>query len=83
MIMQRGIWLLAAIAIGLATAALVVPARAQGPWYVAPSGSDGNSCLSPAAPCATLNGAIGKSSAGDTIRVAEGTYTGVGLAVVT
>lgn len=75
--------LIAAIGLGLAVAVIVLPAQAQGPWYVAPSGSDGNTCLSPAAPCATLNGAIGKAATGDTIRVAVGTYTGVGLAVAT
>lgn len=52
------------------------PALAAGPWYVAPSGSDGNSCLSPGAPCASINGAIGKASSGDMIRVTTGTYTG-------
>jgi hypothetical protein len=41
--------------------------NAAGPWYVAPGGDDANSCLSPAAPCATINGAIGKATAGDTI----------------
>ena len=51
------------------------PARAAGPWYVAPGGSDGNSCLSAGSPCATINGAIGKASPGDTIKVATGTYT--------
>ena len=50
-------------------------ARAAGPWYVAPGGSDGNSCLSAGSPCATINGAIGKASSGDTIYVATGTYT--------
>jgi hypothetical protein len=58
------------------------PARAAGPWYVAPGGSDGNSCLSPATPCASINGAIGKASSGDTIYVAVGTYTGTGDEVV-
>src|SRR4051812_29749824 len=42
-------------------------------WFVAPGGSDGTACDA-AQPCATINGAIGKSSAGDTIRVAVGTY---------
>ena len=51
------------------------PTRAAGPWYVAPGGSDGNSCLSAGSPCATINGAIGKASSGDTIYVATGTYT--------
>jgi uncharacterized repeat protein (TIGR01451 family) len=58
------------------------PGRAAGPWYVAPGGSDSNSCLSPGAACATINGAIGKASSGDTIYVATGTYTGSGDEVV-
>jgi len=57
-------------------------AHAAGPWYVAPGGSDSNSCLSTAAPCATINGAIGKATGGDTIFVATGTYTGTGDEVV-
>ncbi len=65
----------------LAVTALVLialwprPARAAGPWYVAPGGSDSNSCLSAGSPCATINGAIGKATSGDTIYVATGTYT--------
>jgi uncharacterized repeat protein (TIGR01451 family) len=51
-------------------------ARAAGPWYVAPGGDDVlNDCLGAGSPCATINGAIGKASAGDTIYVAVGTYT--------
>ena len=49
-------------------------ARAAGPWYVDPGGSDGNSCLSAGSPCATINGAIGKAASGDTIYVATGVY---------
>jgi len=56
--------------------------RAAGPWYVAPGASAGNSCLNPASPCATINGAIGKASSGDTVYVAVGTYTGTGTEVV-
>jgi len=71
---------LAIVALALMTTLMVVilvtqPARAAGPWYVATTGSDSNSCLSSAAPCATINGAIGKASSGDTIYVATGTYT--------
>jgi uncharacterized repeat protein (TIGR01451 family) len=57
-------------------------ARAAGPWYVAPGGDDGNSCLSPGAACATIDGALGKADPGDTIYVATGTYTGTGSEVV-
>ncbi len=51
---------------------------ANGIWYVAPTGSDTSDCLSPATPCATLNGAIRKASPSDTILVATGIYTGSG-----
>jgi hypothetical protein len=57
------------------------PARAAGPWYVAPGGSDGDPC-DLADPCATVNGAIGKATAGDTILVASGVYTGAGAEVI-
>ncbi len=61
-----------------ALALLRTPVRAAGPWYVAPNGNDGNSCLSPASPCANIQAAIGKASPGDTIYLAEGTYLGTG-----
>jgi hypothetical protein len=70
------------LVIGLVTVTTPQPAYAAGPWYVAPTGDDNNDCLSPATPCATVNGAIGKASAGDTVYVAEGTYTGSGTEVV-
>ena len=60
--------------------AIAIPAA--GPWYVAPGGNNNNTCISPAAPCATINAAIGKASAGDTVYVAQGTYTGEGEQVV-
>ncbi|MAT98936.1 MAG: hypothetical protein CL608_17470 [Anaerolineaceae bacterium] len=60
------------------------PVYAAGPWYVAPGGADGNDCLSPAAPCATINGALNKPGfvPGDTINVAVGIYTGTGDEVI-
>ncbi|NIM94739.1 MAG: DUF11 domain-containing protein [Anaerolineales bacterium] len=60
----------------------VPPVSAAGPWYVKPGGDDLADCLSPATACATINGAIGKASTGETINVAEGTYTGSGTEVV-
>lgn len=57
-------------------------ARAAGPWYVSTTGDDNNDCLSPNMPCATINGAIGKATNGDTINVAVGTYTSTGNEVV-
>lgn len=56
-------------------------ARAAGPWYVTPTGDDNNDCLSPDTPCVTINGAIGKAASGDTINVAMGTYTEVGIPI--
>ena len=60
------------------------PVRAAGQWYVSTTGDDNNVCLSPATPCATINGALGKADflAGDTVLVAIGTYTGTGNEVV-
>ena len=43
-------------------------------YYVATTGNDANSCTTTGAPCATINGAIGKAANGDTIKVAVGTY---------
>jgi hypothetical protein len=51
-------------------------------WYVASTGDDGNDCSSSGTPCATINGAIGKATDGDTILVAEGTYFGTGTEVI-
>ncbi len=79
---------LAVMVLAFATLAVAVvasqPARAAGPWYVASGGNDSNSCLSPAAACASINGVLNKPGfvAGDTIRVATGTYTGSGDEVV-
>ncbi|HTP00358.1 MAG TPA: hypothetical protein VMJ64_03220, partial [Anaerolineales bacterium] len=62
------------------------PAAAQitspATWYVSNTGDDANTCLTTDAPCATINGAIGKAAAGDTVEVAVGTYTGSGNQVV-
>ncbi len=44
--------------------------------FVAPGGSNANSCTVPASPCATMNGAISKAVTDDVILVAAGTYTG-------
>ena len=65
----------------------VVPANfllANRAWYVSPSGNDTNGCMTPATPCATINGALNKPGfvAGDTILVATGLYTGAGTEVV-
>ncbi len=46
-----------------------------GGLFVAPTGSDTNSCLTLNAPCKTIQGAISNAAAGDTIKVSEGTYT--------
>jgi hypothetical protein len=66
--------------------AVVMPAgvanAAPATWYATPSGSDMNTCGSPAAPCATINAAIAKASGGDTVKVAVGTYTASGDQVV-
>jgi hypothetical protein len=51
-------------------------------WYVATTGDDSNDCSSSGTPCATINGAIAKAAAGDTILVAEGIYFGTGIEVV-
>ncbi len=56
----------------------------NGDWYVTTTGNDSNSCSESALPCATINGVLNKPDfvAGDTVRVAIGTYTGTGYEVV-
>jgi hypothetical protein len=60
----------------VAAAILALPAQAAGPWYVDPAGNDANSCQGPGAlgACRTIQAAINKASAGDTINVAAGMY---------
>src|SRR4051812_5344544 len=66
------------------TGLLAAPTRAATTWYVAPGplGSDANTCASAGSPCASIDGALAKATAGDTINVAAGTYTGTGDPVV-
>jgi predicted outer membrane repeat protein len=45
--------------------------------YVSSTGSDSGDCTNKAAPCKSINYAIGKASSGEEIRVAEGVYTSI------
>ena len=47
-------------------------------WYVSSAGNNSYTCQTISAPCATINGALGKAAAGDTIKVAGGTYVFAG-----
>jgi hypothetical protein len=80
--MKKILGSLAAASLLVLSSAVGVAKAAPASWYVTPAGSDLNSCATPAEPCATINGAIGKATAGDTIKVATGTYTGSGYFVV-
>ncbi|MBI5304356.1 MAG: DUF11 domain-containing protein [Chloroflexi bacterium] len=77
-----GAMILALLVLGLS--ALPQPVHAAGVWYVKNGGSDGSDCQTPATACASINAALAKPGfvAGDTIRVAVGTYTGTGSEVV-
>ena len=71
--------------VGLAVLLLLGSSAAQAAdWYVDPAGNDGNTCMAPGAAtaCLTLQAAINKASATDTIHVAAGTYAVVGLVTV-
>jgi hypothetical protein len=55
--------------------ALPVSAAAATNWYVnSATGNDANDCMSLGTACQTIQAAINKASAGDTINVAAGTY---------
>lgn len=51
-------------------------------WYVMTTGNDSNSCSTASSPCKTINAAIAKAAAGDTVMIASGIYTGTGTEVV-
>ncbi len=73
---QAGSYLITAEVAGLPSVNFVV---ANILWYVSPGGNNStNSCTEPSSPCANLNGVFAKPDflSGDTIYVAEGTYTG-------
>ncbi len=59
----------------VAAPATLVAQSGMGTIRVAPTGSDGASCGSAAAPCRTIQGGIRNSSSGGTVLVAQGTYT--------
>jgi len=60
-------------------AAITVPATSAAAaggttWYVSPHGHDGASCGRHSHPCRTIDAAIGRAHAGDTVWVEDGTY---------
>ena len=70
-------------ALVLALMGNALPAQAEGGnFYVATTGNDANACTDPTLPCATIQAAINKAIAGDTINVAIGTYTGTSTYIV-
>ena len=70
-------WSLASLFLATIVALLTttVLVYSDGPWYVAPTGKETNDCLSSSTACDTITRAIGKAVSGDTIFLAEGTYT--------
>ena len=63
------------LALGLALPARQARVAAAGAtYYVASGGADTNDCLSQATPCLTIGAAVGKTTAGDAVSVAGGSY---------
>ena len=54
------------------------PVSAAGDRYVATTGSDAGACDNVASPCLTIAYAVAQATAGDTIHIAAGSYTGAG-----
>ncbi len=70
------LWLLALLSI-LSGAVPALPVAAQGTtYYVATTGTDAPGCGTIASPCRTIQYASGLVSAGDTVLINPGTYTG-------
>ncbi len=59
---------------GIFSSATLTVSVPTGRYYVSPSGSDSNNCLSSGSPCLTIAHAEALSSAGDTISLAAGIY---------
>jgi hypothetical protein len=78
----KNLTLLSALALTLTLGLMMFGGQrthAAGPWYVSNTGNDANDCLSPATACFTLQAAIDKASAGDTVNVEVGVYPYVGV----
>jgi len=75
---RLGVILLGAALLGglllVGLAAAVIVADASTGLYVSPSGTDSAACGPQVAPCRNLDYAVNKAPAGETIRVAGGTY---------
>lgn len=61
------------LTIAALTVVFILPAHSA-TWYVATNGNDSSSCSAAGTPCSTINSAYQKSSGGDTIQLAAGTY---------
>ncbi len=78
----KNLTLFSALAVTLTLALMMFGgqrAQAAGPWYVSTTGNDMNDCLSSGTACLTLQEAINRASAGDTINVEAGIYPYAGV----
>ncbi len=67
----------------LAVALSLIAQQAGAVRYVATTGSDAaNDCSNSGTPCATIQVAVDAATAGEEIRVAEGTYSGTAVVIV-
>ena len=75
---RGGLRVFASLALQMALLVLLSPvsaAASAATYYVAASGSDVGSCLSPGTPCKSIQFALNKTASGDTVLVAAGTYS--------